>query len=234
MGAVYRLRFLGDLYACCYLSLVEVFSCVVGRLPRDCGAPLYIVRTYGIRAFGHHQRMKEFELEPGEHVVLEARKHWFLFLAELLPYAILAVIPFALPKLLALVPPLASYATIFDYHTTLARAILGVWLLIMWTSAWGACTKYFLNVWVLTSQRIVDIKQCGFFSREVSSLFLSRVQDVTTEVIGVLPSLLNIGTIKVQSAGEDVEFIMHGIPRPEHMRDLILKYVSVETKSTGV
>jgi len=41
--------------------------------------------------------MKEFELEPGEHVVQEARKHWFIFLGELLPYAIIAVIPFALP-----------------------------------------------------------------------------------------------------------------------------------------
>jgi len=172
--------------------------------------------------------MKEFELEPGEHVVMEARKHWFLFLAELLPFAILAVLPFALPKLLMLASPLAPYAGLFDYHTTLARAGLGVWLLISWTLAWSTFTRYFLNVWVLTNQRIVDIKQRGYFSRSVSSLFLSRVQDVTTNVVGVLPSLLNIGDIKVQTAAEDIEFIMHGIPRPEQMRDIILRYVSTK------
>jgi len=178
--------------------------------------------------------MKEFELEPGEHVVLQARKHWFLFLTELLPYAIMAIVPFALPKLLVLAPPLAPYAAFFDYHATLARAVLGVWLLITWTGAWGAFTRYFLNAWVLTNRRIVNIKQRRYFSREVSSLFLSRVQDVTTDVTGVLPSLLGIGDIKAQTASEDVEFVMRGIPRPEHMRDLILKYVSVEPKNTGV
>lgn len=180
--------------------------------------------------------MKEFELEPGEHIVLSVRKHWFLFLAELLPYAILIVIPFALPKLLSLAPQSAKYALYFDYSTQLARATLGAWLLIVWTGAWGTFTRYYLNAWILTNDRIVNIKQRRFFNREVSSLFLSRIQDVTTDVVGIIPSLLNIGTIKAQTAGEDVEFIMKGIPRPEMMRDLILKYVPEgdSEKTTGV
>ena len=178
--------------------------------------------------------MKEFELEPGEHVVKEARKHWFIFLGELLPYAIIAAVPFALPNLLTFAPPLARFAPFFDYHTPLLRAALGVWLLVTWTSAWGAFTRYFLNVWVLTNMRIVDVKQRKYFSREVSGLFLSRVQDVTTDVSGVLPSLLGIGDIKVQTAAEDVEFVMKGIPHPEMMRDIILKYVSTKTEGAGV
>lgn len=178
--------------------------------------------------------MKEFELEPGEHIVFEARKHWFIFLSELLPYAIIAIIPFALPNLLALAPPLARYAPQFTYATPLMRAALGIWLLITWTGAWSAFTRYFLNAWVLTNERIVDIKQNGYFRREVSSLFLSRVQDVTTDVNGVLPSLLGIGDIKVQTAAEDIEFSMSGIPRPEQMRDVILRYVSQGPQNTGV
>ncbi|MDD3531558.1 MAG: PH domain-containing protein [Candidatus Pacebacteria bacterium] len=178
--------------------------------------------------------MREFELEPGEHVVLEARKHWILFLGELLPYAILILLPFALPKLLAVTPQTAPYASFLDYHSVLGRAGLGVWILVWWTSAWGAFTRYFLNVWVLTNLRIVDIKQRRYFSREVSSLFLTRVQDVTTEVTGIVPSLLGLGDIKVQTAAEDVEFVMKGIPRPEQMRDIILRYVSTKPVNTGV
>ena len=53
---------------------------------------------------------------------------------------------------------------------------------------------------------------------------------MTTEVNGVLSSLLNIGDIKVQSAGEEIEFVMRGIPHPEFMRDLILKYVPEEDR----
>lgn len=177
--------------------------------------------------------MKEFELEPGEHVVRQARKHWLLFLGELLPYAILAVLPLALPKLMLLVPPLASYGAALDAHQPLIRATLGVWLLLVWTAAWGAFTRYFLNAWVLTNRRIVDIKQRAYFSREVSSVLLNRVQDVTTDVSGVLPSLLGFGTIRVQSAGEDAEFMMRGIPRPEQMRDIILKYVAEKAAPPG-
>lgn len=169
--------------------------------------------------------MKEFQLEPGEFVVLEVRKHWFIFVAELLPFAIVAVLPFTLPKILPLVPALEQYRAYVDLTSAAGRMFVGMWLLITWTSAWGVFTRYYLNVWVLTNQRIVNIKQKGFFSREVSSLFLSRIQDVTTDVRGVIYSLLGIGNIKAQTAAEDVEFVMHGIPRPEHMRDLILKYV---------
>lgn len=178
--------------------------------------------------------MKEFELEPGEHVVKESRKHWFVFLIVLLPYVIIAAIPFAIPKIVTLVPQLTQYATFLNYHTVIFHTILGIWLLITWTGAWSAFTRYYLNVWVLTNLRIVDIKQHGYFSREVSSLFLSRVQDVTTDVTGFLPSILGMGTIVVQSAGAVDEFRMQGIPRPEQMRDIILRYVSRDSKNTGV
>ncbi len=179
--------------------------------------------------------MKEFELEHGEFLVLQSRKHWLLFLGELLPFAILAILPFALPNILSLIPAFSNYAELFIYNTPTMRAVLGVWLLLTWTSAYGAFTRYFLNAWVLTSQRIVNIKQRQFFSREVSSLFLSRIQDVTTDVAGFIPSLIGIGDIKVQTAAEEVEFVMRGIPRPYHMRNLIIKYIPEEdAKLTSV
>jgi uncharacterized membrane protein YdbT with pleckstrin-like domain len=174
--------------------------------------------------------MKEFELEPGEEVVIEARKSWLIFVVELLPYAIMAVLPFALPNIIRLSP----YAAPIDFNSSGAHALVGIWLLVTWTSAWGTFTRYFLNAWVLTNQRIVDIKQRGFFNREVSSLFLSRVQDVTSDVQGFFFSIFGVGDINVQSAGEEERFSIHGISHPEQMRDIILKYMSTQSKSSGV
>ena len=57
---------------------------------------------------------------------------------------------------------------------------------------------------------------------------------MTTDVSGVIPSLLGLGTIQVQSAGADVEFLMRGIPRPEQMRDIIMRYVAEGPKEAGV
>lgn len=178
--------------------------------------------------------MREFQLEPGEFVVLQVRKHWFVFVIELLPYAVIAAVPFILPKIIPMAPPLAPYAALFDYSTPLMRAALGVWLLVAWTGAWGAFTRYFLNAWVLTSQRIVTIKQRSFFNREVSSLLLTRVQDVTNAVSGLLPSLIGFGNIKVQSAGAEIQFTMRDIPHPAVMRDLIFKHIPEETAPANI
>lgn len=179
--------------------------------------------------------MTEFELEPGEIVVRQTRKHWLLFVTGLLPYAILAVLPLALPNLLSLTPQIADYFAKNNYlDARFVRMTYGIWLLFVWTGAWSSFTRYYLNVWVLTSQRIVDIEQRRFFSREVSSVLLNRVQDVTTNVTGVVASLFGIGSINVQSAGAKNEFRMVGIPQPEEMRDLILKYVPEEPKDTSI
>lgn len=175
----------------------------------------------------------EFELEPGETVVREARKHWFLFALGMVPYALLALLPCIAPLvLLAAGPLVAPYARFFDYAEALPRALLGIWLLLVWTTAWNAFTRYYLNVWVLTDRRIVDITQRGYFNRQVSSVLLDRIQDVTTEVAGLLPSLIGIGNITVQSAGAVDEFHMNGIGEPEAMRELILEHVPRPASAT--
>lgn len=177
---------------------------------------------------------REFELEPGEEILIETRKHWLLFALELLPFAIMAILPFALPAFLAIAPPLAPYADLFGAGSPSGRAFLGIWLLLVWTSAWGFYTRYYLNLWILTNVRIVEITQHHFFDRQVSSVLVNRVQDVTTEVSGLLFSLLGIGNIHVQSAGTVDEFHMNGVGNPGMLRDLILAKVAEQSKSTGV
>ncbi len=176
--------------------------------------------------------MNAFELEPGEQIIHQLRKHWFLFAAGFLPYVVLALVPLFIAPLLSLTPIFAPWAELFSgsaYHTS-----LGLWWLLVWTGAWGYFTRYFLNTWILTNERIVEIKQKRYFHREVSSVLLNRVQDVTSEVNGLVASLLHIGRIKVQSAGATNEFYMTGIPYPESVRDLILKYVPEEDSAGGV
>jgi hypothetical protein len=177
---------------------------------------------------------KEFELEPGEEVLIEARKHWLLFALGLVPFAVLALLPLFVPAFLRAAPPLAAYADMISVTSSTGRFIYGIWLLLMWTSAWGAFTRYYLNVWVLTNLRIVEVTQRHFFNRQVSSTLLSRVQDVTTEVSGVLFSLLHIGNIHVQSAGTVDEFHMDGVANPEGLRDLILARVAGQPRGPGI
>jgi hypothetical protein len=172
--------------------------------------------------------MNALELNQNEFIVLQARKHWFFFAASLLPYVFLAIIPFTISTILSILPQTAPYADNLSLGNPLMRLFTGMWLILTWTAAFNTYTRYFLSLWILTNERIVAVKQQRYFSREVSSVFLNRVQDVTSSVHGLIPSLLSYGTITVQSAGAHEEFHMPNIPKPDELRDLILKYVPEE------
>ncbi len=176
--------------------------------------------------------MEEFELEPGEQVTRTVRKHWLVFVGMLLPFLLLALVPFLLPPLFAWVtrayPDYHLFFTGISLSEPLVRLSLGVWWFILWIGAFNAFTQYFLNVWVITTQRIVEIRQYGFFDRKVSSFLLGRVQDVTTTVDGILADLFGFGTVQVETAGTaSHQFVMDGVADPVGMRDLIMREIAV-------
>jgi hypothetical protein len=169
---------------------------------------------------------REFELEPGEKVLKEVRMHWFFFLARLLPFCILAIAPFLLPPVIrALGPAFEPFSHFGGWGAPIVRVALGVWWLLLWSAAFNIYTRYFLNAWIITNQRIVEMEQQGFFNREVSSLLLGRVQDITIDTRGLMHSLLDIGDINVQTAGAIDRFTMGNVPHPARLRDLILACV---------
>ena len=175
--------------------------------------------------------MEEFALEPGEKIILSVRKHWFLFLMQMLPFLLLAYIPTLAPKVMESFVRAAPHAPDAAAWFTLAnpwfRLFLGVWWLLLWILAFNVFTAYFLNLWIITSTRIVKIRQYGFFSRQVSSFLLSHIQDVTTTVDGLFATLLDYGTVRAETAGEASEtFKMTGIPDPTGIRDLIMKEIA--------
>jgi hypothetical protein len=74
----------------------------------------------------------------------------------------------------------------------------------------------------VTDRRIVNIEQKGFFSRVVSELELENIQDITTDVRGIIPTFLNYGNLHVQTAAEQERFIFRNIPDPYDVKDIIM------------
>jgi hypothetical protein len=184
--------------------------------------------------------MEEFELEPGEQIQISVRKHWLVFVGELLPFAILALLPFLVPVAVAYLGSVNPQFTelIGDNLSTAnpwVRLFLGLWWLLMWTGAFNTFTRYFLDQWIVTTTRIVDIHQFGFFRRHVSSFLLNHVQDVTTDVNGFFETLVGFGTLRVETAGDESRhFIMSGIPDPQGLRDLIMRDIAALHADKGV
>ena len=183
--------------------------------------------------------MKEFALDPGEEIILMARKHWLVFLGVLLPYIFLALLPLLLPAIFetfsAHYPQLEVAIDAIPMRGPIIQGMLGIWWLILWIGAFNSFVSYFLNVWIITSARIVQIEQTGFFNRQVSSFLLGRVQDITTDIHGILADLFRYGTVRVETAGTASHlFSMEGVADPVAMRDLIMKEIALLHKESGV
>lgn len=82
---------------------------------------------------------------------------------------------------------------------------------------------YFFDVWIITNERIINIEQKGLFVRTVSELKFSRIQDVTSEVSGMIPTILNFGDVKIQTASEEDMFLFRHVPDPYHIKDVIME-----------
>lgn len=175
--------------------------------------------------------MEEFPLEPGEKVVRVVRKHWFVLFTSLLPYALLAWLPTLVTSFLAGAaianPETGALFARLTPENPWFRLFLGLWWLALWIGAFTSFTQYYLNHWVVTTTRVVRIKQHGFFDREVASFLLLKVQDVSTEVSGIFADLLGYGSVRVETAGDaSRHFTMDGIKDPTGMRDLIMAEIA--------
>jgi hypothetical protein len=162
-------------------------------------------------------------LEPGEHVIFQVRKHWIVFAVRGLALLFAGLLPLIIFRGFKVFLP--DFAVNIDVHgngSALFLFFFSIWLLILWLSFFVDWTKYYLDVWYVTEKRIIAIEQKKIFDREISNLRFEKIQDVTIEVQGFLPTLLKFGTIKVQTAGEDsTEFFMTTVRHPEDIRRVI-------------
>ncbi len=88
---------------------------------------------------------------------------------------------------------------------------------------------WYYDVYILTSERIIEVEQKGLFSREVREIDLAKIQDATYSVSGVMSTVMEIGNVKIHSAsGMQVE--MEGISKPGIVREVIIKLMEKKGK----
>jgi len=105
----------------------------------------------------------------------------------------------------------------------------------MWIFLFINLTNYYLDVWYVTSKRLVDINQKTLFYRDEAVLRLENIQDVAIASKGIIQTLLGFGNIRAQTAGERREFIMRNIANPEHVKEVItLEQGKVKDKAISV
>jgi hypothetical protein len=100
----------------------------------------------------------------------------------------------------------------------LSLIILVSWFFIVWNIAFIVWTNHFLDVLIVTNLHVIDINQVGLWHREISTVQLQKVQDIQSETEGLIASILDYGKLEIQSAGSLTNFIVHGIQKPDLVR----------------
>lgn len=160
------------------------------------------------------------QLNGDEEIVLLLRRHWFVLVAKYLFWAMLALVP--------IIAYVLVRGSLFDFsHNALAYAVLvlvtSMYYLFLWVSAYNIFIDYYLDLWIVTTHRIIDIEQRGLFNHVVSEQSLENVQDSQSSTQGIFSTLLDYGDVLVQSAGAKNLVLFQDVPDPARVSRILSK-----------
>lgn len=164
------------------------------------------------------------KLNPGEKKIAVFRKHWFYLGVETFLFALIAILPY----LMVYFGGQYFDISIPEKFIPGYELFYSLWLMFVWVGFFVSITNYLLDIWILTSDRLIDIEQFGLFSRRISTLQIDKIQDVTVSMSGVIEELIGSGNVSVQTAGENHEFHIPHASNPEKMKERILTVVRVK------
>ena len=162
--------------------------------------------------------------EKVEHVV---RRHWITFIPVVLFFLLLLALPFGAYLLLANSD--SSILTDSVYHTV-GLLFASIYYLSVVLFFYTYFVAFHLDLWIITNDRLLDIEQKTLFARTISEVDLYQIQDASSEIHGIFPSIFNYGNIILQTAGPVPKFTFRNVPNPNELRQAILTLSSEDKK----
>ena len=151
-------------------------------------------------------------IKEDEKIILLLRRHWFVIFRRMALWVVLAAIPLAI---IIFFRGIIDFIINNEFFYSIGVLFLSVYYLYIWLFVLNSFVDYFLDVWIVTNERIINIEQKQLFSREMAEQKLVKIQDVTSEMKGMFSTFLNYGDIYIQTAGEKERFIFKQVHQPE-------------------
>jgi len=154
---------------------------------------------------------------PDETTILFLRRHWLVLIFKLFPalFFLIALLLVLFLRDFWLIM-LGWEKAFFDLFFASLWMFFWILLFIIWID-------YYLDVWIVTDQRIINIEQASLFRRRISELEMGKIQDVTSQVQGIIPTLFRYGYVYVQTAGEKERFVFCEVPNPAKVKNIIMQ-----------
>lgn len=171
---------------------------------------------------------KLFNQKGYEKVEYVVRRHPVTFLPVILFFLLLLIIPAGLYFLL-INSSLGTYLQNPAYYTA-TILLASIYYLSVILFFYTYFVAFHLDLWVITNDRLMDVEQKTLFARTISEVDLYQIQDASSEVHGIFPSIFNYGNILLQTAGPVPKFVFRNVPNPNKLREAILNLAAEDKK----
>ena len=109
-----------------------------------------------------------------------------------------------------------------DTAFLIANAFSVVVLMVTIIIIMFATVVYRQNRLIVSDRNITQILQAGLFNRKISQLNLVNVEDVTSVQKGLFATMFGFGVLKIETAGERVNFEYTYCPKSNYYAKVIL------------
>lgn len=162
-----------------------------------------------------------------ERIVFVLRRHPITFIPQFLLFIVLLAVPVAVYGLITNLNPF-----IFENESLFVVGVLlgSAYYLFAYLLFYARFLDYYLDTWIVTNDRIVDIEQHGLFHRVTTELDLFRIQDVTTNIQGVFGTIFNFGNVQVTTASFNLHIIFKNVANPNEVREKLIHLADEDRK----
>ncbi len=163
-----------------------------------------------------------FQLDEGEKVIDVIRRHWIAFLIPSVVTFIMLLI-FIIGMIFLLKLTGGSDASV---NASIGRGLIliigSMYLLSLIAYFYISWLDYYLDIFIITNQRIIRLEQIVLFGRKISKASFHHIQDASSSVKGAINSILDVGTLFVETAGERENFSFQYVRNPNSIASKIL------------
>jgi len=164
------------------------------------------------RAFLPKPQKTAFDTQTNEeHIVLILRQHPVTLLKQVTLIVIAVFVPLLTNN--SFFANFLSPAYVFGLN-------LG-WYMLVFSYILATFLIWFFSVFIITDERIIDVDFVSLLFKNVSSAKIDAIQDVSSKTSGFLASVINYGTVYIQTAGEQREIQFENIPQPAKVAALL-------------
>ncbi|MEA3272557.1 MAG: PH domain-containing protein, partial [Patescibacteria group bacterium] len=89
---------------------------------------------------------------------------------------------------------------------------------------------WYMNVFIVTDQRIVDLEQKSFLNKHISEIPFKKVDNVHYRMKGVFHTVCRCGDLYIQSYKGVTFLVMKNVRKPSRIRTGLLEIVDDKSK----